>query len=358
MFDMDGASNNCLTSVSSWYDFVVDDLFELLPVKHKLSKVDLSDTGHSVYSSETSNNGVLGFYDGSPEFVVDMLRPVYVVFGDHTCSMNIVTDSFSVMDNVKVLLPRRGNVLSMLFVTTVWKKVIPYLGYARHWSVAKDCVVKLPVTPDVEPDWDYMEQYMKSVMDRQAHVIDSLTRISKEKHPVDVNAWGEFRVGELFEIHPTRAYKLTNVDLMDDGDTPVVVNSGQNNGVGGYTTQPPTEPGNMITFSDTTDASTIFYQAVPFVGYPHVQGLYPIGRYVGYWSELSLLFFVACFRAVAVARGFDYGNKFRRDIAVNMMVKLPVTSGGEPDWSYMEQYMRTVMDRQSHVVQCLAGLRG
>lgn len=162
---------------------------------------------------------------------------------------------------------------------------------------------------------------------------------------VNTTYWKVFRVGDLFCIHPTRAYKLINVKLLDDGDTPVVVNSAYNNGIGGYSTQQATEKGNMITFSDTVDANTIFYQDRDYVGYPHVQGLYPIGEYVSYWNRYCLMFFLSIFRKSALAKGFDYGYKFRRDIAIDIKIKLPSTSDGSPDWKYMEEYMRKIEQR-------------
>ena len=160
---------------------------------------------------------------------------------------------------------------------------------------------------------------------------------------IDVSNWKEFRIGDLFDIHPTKAYELTNAKLLDDGENPVVANSAYSNGVVGYSTQQPTEKGNMVTFSDTVDVNTMFYQHNDFVGYPHVQGLYPI-KYEDKWNEYTYLFFVSVFRCSAIRKGFDYGNKFRRDIAVELMIKLPITSSGEPDWDYMESYMKAVMD--------------
>lgn len=156
---------------------------------------------------------------------------------------------------------------------------------------------------------------------------------------IDTSGWKEFRVGDLFDIHPTKAYKCTNAELLDGGGTNVVVNSAYDNGIGGTSTFSPTENGNMITFSDTVDANTIFYQESPFVGYPHVQGLYPVGKYQNAWTQGSLQYFVTAFRERALAVGFDYGNKFRRDIAANLFVKLPSTPNGDPDWTYMESYM-------------------
>lgn len=156
---------------------------------------------------------------------------------------------------------------------------------------------------------------------------------------IDTSEWKEFRVGDLFDIHPTKAYKCTNAELLDGGGTNVVVNSAYDNGIGGTSTFSPTENGNMITFSDTVNANTIFYQESPFVGYPHVQGLYPVGKYQNAWTRGSLQYFVTVFRERALAVGFDYGNKFRRDIAANLFVKLPSTTNGAPDWAYMESYM-------------------
>ena len=156
----------------------------------------------------------------------------------------------------------------------------------------------------------------------------------------------------MFDIHPTKAYKLTNAQLLDDGNYPVIANSAYNNGIGGYSTKEPTENGNMVTFSDTVDANTIFYQKEPFVGYPHVQGLYPI-KYEDKWNELTYQFFVSVFRGTALVKGFDYGNKFRRDIAVELMVKLPITSTGDPNWQYMEDYMRSIMVKSEKAVEDL-----
>ena len=33
---------------------------------------------------------------------------------------------------------------------------------------------------------------------------------------IDTSKWGDFKVGDLFDIHPTKAYKLTNSKLMSE----------------------------------------------------------------------------------------------------------------------------------------------
>jgi len=140
----------------------------------------------------------------------------------------------------------------------------------------------------------------------------------------------------LFDIHPTKSYGLTNNKLFaSQGETPVVVNSSLNNGIGGYVNLPATEKGNMITFSDTTCDNAIFYQPNDFIGYSHVQGLYPKHNIV--WSEKALLYFLTLFKKCAKGR-FDYATKFNRTIAAQMEIELPVKNG-KIDFEFMENFI-------------------
>ncbi|MBT1035441.1 restriction endonuclease subunit S [Canibacter sp. lx-45] len=146
--------------------------------------------------------------------------------------------------------------------------------------------------------------------------------------------WRDTRVGDLFEIRPTKNYGLTNQRLFETkGNTPVVVNSSLNNGIGGYVNLEPTEKRNTVTFSDTTTSDSIFYQPNDFIGYSHVQGMFPFRK----WSKLSLLYFVISFRAATRGK-FDYGNKFNRDRAKEVIVTIPYKKQGVA-FSYMEAYI-------------------
>lgn len=149
--------------------------------------------------------------------------------------------------------------------------------------------------------------------------------------------WGEYRLGDLFEIKPTRAYKKTNAQLFDtDGNIPVVTNSSVNNGVSGYSKMKATEKGNIITYSDTTTSEGIFYQPYDFVGYSHIQGLYP-KLYGTKWNDKTLLFIVVLFKKVAAGR-FNYGNKFNRAKAREFLINLP-QKNGEIDFEFMESFV-------------------
>lgn len=44
-------------------------------------------------------------------------------------------------------------------------------------------------------------------------------------------------------------------------------------------------------------------------------------------------------------RLYDFKHQFRQPDADALTIPLPVTSSGEPDWKYMEEYMRAVMEK-------------
>lgn len=153
-----------------------------------------------------------------------------------------------------------------------------------------------------------------------------------------------FKVGDYFDIKPTKSYGLTNDYLFKEtGKTPVIVNSSLNNGLGGYTNLPPTEKGNMITFSDTVSSEGIFYQREPFIGYSHVQGLYPKSEKLQDIElvENTLLYIVTAFKKASSGL-YDYGYKFTRENALNTSILLPVSGSGNPDWNYMNEYISQI----------------
>ena len=163
-----------LIDMSGWGEFSVLDFFEVLKGKNKLSNVDIDDGDTPVYSSNSTNGGIFGYTTKEPDYVIDDENPLYITFGDHTKAIKIAEESFCVMDNVKVLSTKLRNQNVLRFIMTSWIRNVPDLGYARHWAEAEKTVIYLPITSTGEPDWQYMEDYMKSIMDKSEQIISDL----------------------------------------------------------------------------------------------------------------------------------------------------------------------------------------
>lgn len=146
--------------------------------------------------------------------------------------------------------------------------------------------------------------------------------------------WGEFRIGDLFDINPTKYYKLKNENILSlNGRVPLISNSSINNGVMGYSNLEANNKGNSLTCSDTTlGAETMYYQEKDFIGYSHIQHLVP--KFEPFNKAIAKVIISAC--RVATTNKYDYGNKFNREAMNKTVIQLPVKNG-KINFSFIEK---------------------
>ena len=150
-------------------------------------------------------------------------------------------------------------------------------------------------------------------------------------------------MGELFEINPTKYYRLSNDEIISkNGTVPLISNSSTENGVMGFSNLEPNNKGNTITCSDTTiGADTMFYQEKDFIGYSHIQNLVP--KFEPFNRAIASMIISAC--RVATSTLYDYGNKFNRDSMNKTKIHLP-TQNGKIDFAFMENFIAELEERR------------
>jgi len=151
--------------------------------------------------------------------------------------------------------------------------------------------------------------------------------------------WGEFRLGDLFEVNPTKYYKLKNEEIISqNGNNPLISNLSTNNGVMGFSNLQAINKGNTLTCSDTTlGAETMYYQKKDFIGYSHIQHLVPKFRY---FNENIAYFLISACR-VSTSKKYDYGNKFNREAMDKTKIQLP-TKNNKIDFYFMESFITEI----------------
>ena len=209
-----------------------------------LTKFSLHNEGQTpVYSSESTNNGIVGYTDNQAEFIVSKDNPIYIIFGDNTRSFNIATESFCVMDNVKVLtINKIYSIKKLIYIISSWKRCIPNKGYSRHWTFAKNILFNLPILKNGKIDFDFMENFIAEIEnDRIANLNAYLTannlkdyNLSTEEQKVledfekDKIKFGVFKIGELFDIATGRDVIIGSVL---DGNIPLISHQHNDNGI-------------------------------------------------------------------------------------------------------------------------------
>ena len=149
--------------------------------------------------------------------------------------------------------------------------------------------------------------------------------------------WGECELGRLFEINPTKYYRLSNDEILSiDGTVPLVSNQSIDNGVMGFSTLKALNKGNTITCSDTTiGAETMFYQGEDFIGYSHIQHLVP--KFEPFNRSIAAFIISSCKIATSNQK-YDYGHKFNRDKMNNTKIQLPIKNN-KIDFDFMESFI-------------------
>lgn len=341
-----------------WGEFKIGDLFEIQKISNMLSKEDLSDDySYPAYSSDSENNGIIG-YTNNPEFICDEKHPVYITFGDHTRTLNIARKSFSVLDNVKVLLPCTNKNNSLLFMISVWKKQIPNLGYARHWKVAKNCILSLPITPENKIDFDFMEAFIRELEEERIRELAAYLKVSgfdnyklskcESEALAHFNElkWKEFRIGDLYnkiELHNLNFDKKkdTSSEKSEKYTLPIVNAKHGENGIMFY--------GDKNIFDSEEMTIDIVQNGAVATGdvYPQPQrtgvlwDAYLIKSIKHKDSRESLFYFTATIQK-SIKQKFCYEFKATWERVKEEMISLPVTPDDSPDYAFMETFISAV----------------
>ena len=150
--------------------------------------------------------------------------------------------------------------------------------------------------------------------------------------------WGEYKLGDLFEINPTKYYRLSNEDILSaNGNVPLVSNASVDNGIMGFSKMKALNPGNSISCSDTTlGADTMYYQKDDYIGYQHIQALVPKLEHFNF----SIASFIISASRVSTSNSqYDYGHKFNREEMRKTKIFLPQNTDDNIDFDFMESFI-------------------
>jgi len=178
--------------------------------------------------------------------------------------------------------------------------------------------------PNVVPNWVHETQIKPITTKKSAS--DALL--------LNVDNWGDYTLGELFKFH--KGKRLTKED-MTEGNVNFIGAISENNGVRQYIDVEPMSQPNCITVNYNGSVGEAFYQHEPFWASDDVNVLYADGWEL---NKHIAMFIITTIKANRYK--FSYGRKWTFEKMKESVVKLPRLSNGSPDWSYMENYIKTL----------------
>lgn len=153
--------NGFRLNTEDWREFLLADYFDIVPGKYHYP--DEYEEGNTPYYSATNeNNGIAQNISLKPDFSGNC-----IVTGKIGCTAFYVPDDFCATSDVNIFKPKFCMTPYIgLFVASVINLSENYKwAYGRQCRVgnSKKIRIKLPATPDGKPDWQRMENYIKSL---------------------------------------------------------------------------------------------------------------------------------------------------------------------------------------------------
>lgn len=277
-------------------------------------------------SSGDTDNGVVGFFDLEPLYknVISVARTGSIgssFYHPYSCVIN---------SDCIVLEPKQkfSDEQMLVFVTLLRKNIYRY-SYAR--KVTPERLLETEITDD-------FNNILKSI-----NIAEKIKKLKKsksdKKFSLSDRKWDWFKYPDVFDV--IKGY-YNNRPEFDENGVPFISATENNNGITDYVVSMGTKifPAKSITVSNDGSVGNAFYQEKEFTCSHSVNVIRIHPKYGKELNQYVALFLIPLIQKEKYR--FGYGFKWRIERMKESKIKLPVDSKGNPDWQFMEDYIKSL----------------
>lgn len=347
---------------NDWKRFYLGRLFDIK--KGKRLTAEDQEVGNNLYiGAIDSNNGVANHIGQEP---IHEGNTISLSYNGSVGEAFYQAEPYWATDDVNALYSKYegfNEFIGLFMVATIRQEKYRF-SYGRKWTLENmnNTDICLPIrynsdrSPYIDstkfysdegyvPDWQFMENYIKSLHYKPLTTKNTNGRTLELK----TKEWKRFYLGRLFDIK--KGKRLTSKD-QEEGNNLYIGAIDSNNGVANHIGQSPIHKGNTISLSYNGSVGEAFYQPDPYWATDDVNVLY--SKYSGFNKYIGL--FIATVIRQEKYR-FSYGRKWTLENMVNTEICLPIRynsndlhyiddtnkysdEGYIPDWQFMEDYIK------------------
>ena len=332
-------------NTTTWQEFLLSKVFDIdFGNKFDLNKMVESQLTEIAFVSRTaSNNGVSGWVEAVVDTAPYPPGCLTVALGGSLGATFVQPKQFYTGQNVAVLKDKKnGRILSVeekLFVAMLIRKECEsrFVAFGRELNkhIKTDFTIRLPSLGKDKIDWDTLCEISKGVLEKvTVATSNSISPFS------DVASWKRFRIGNLFKTNKRgklpRGKVHSKEELADGSDFFYVGAKKRDNGIMyrcGYD-ENLLSKGNCIVFICNGQGSVGYtnYIDTDFMA----SGDVALG-YNDHLNKYNALFLVTIFDQERFK--YSFGRKWGKYL-YDTEILLPVQQDGNPDWQYMEDYIK------------------
>lgn len=315
-----------MLDISGWKPFRIGSLFTIKKGK-RLTKENQTGGRTPYIGAVDSNNGVTNYIGQEP---IHEGNTITLSYNGSVGEAFYQEHPFWATDDVNVLYPRFNLTRNIaLFICAVLRLEKYRFAYGRKWTVElmKNSIIYLP-EKESKPNWQLMEDFISEKYKK----IERKSHIRTSSSCVDVTQWKQFKISDLFDCSIARSEDFGNIPK---GNTPFIGRTENDNGLQGYVEGNKLNKGQCITIG-MVGTMKAYWQELDFAASQNILIL----RRKGLNKYVAL--FLTTVLQHTIRNKYSYNRPIQKEKFKHIFLKLPVDSSGNPDWAYMENYIKGV----------------
>lgn len=343
----------------SWKRIVFGTIIDEPYKAYAHAKIELETSndwksGHVPFVTRTENNNGVDCYVPREELQETELGNA-IVIGDTTATISYQKNEFGTGDHIVVIRSNWLNEYTGQFIVTLLQRERFRYSYGRAYLIKaiKSTELLLPVTESGEPDWGWIERYIKSLHHKVITTKNNPTSSTK----LEPEQWKEFYLHRIL-----KASMGNGIDaVLTTSESPkynYVSRDSNGNGVVGFVDEiereEPFPAGSMSLALGGSFLGSCFIQKKPFYTAQNVavlQEKVPL-------SDHTKLFIATLIRNECKIKYQAFGRELNAHFRKDFTIKLPVKRNADgivfdethefsddgyiPDWEWMDNYMKSL----------------
>ncbi|MGH2266889.1 restriction endonuclease subunit S [Campylobacter taeniopygiae] len=332
-----------------WKEFKISGIFENYHGKRLIEKQRLKGDIPFLTAGE-NNNGISSFIGNN------------ILTHENFISVDMFGNSFyhsyraSGDDNIYFFINKNLSKYIKLFIVCCINKQKTKYSYGKQFrqTNADTCKILLPIDSKGNPHWQFMEDYMRAIEKEYLEKItayynaklnennrgggfdlDKYKKFIQNQKQLENVEWKEFKINEIFNVYTGGDLILSKIKK---GNIPIISHSVLNNGISSWSSQ--------IKYRKIFNYKTTISLADRgnFFAFTQMQNFYIGTRVKALEIKYNVDFDVLKFICVCInkqSERFSYGRNCCANIEF-LNIILPIDSKGNPNWQFMEDYIKDI----------------
>lgn len=306
----------------------------------------------------STNNAIVDYLRVESKYLNNKESEPCIIASSNTQEFSFINTPFFLKEaggSMSYMKNKNLNKYNSLYLITVLKKELKSrytYGIKATNERIRESIIELPVKSEIseEPDWDYMEKYIKDIENKYMKLIEKYISNMGYKNISDViiteedkaiileykNAkFKKFRLDEIFNTIK-RGKRIRSLDRID-GKLPFITAGIEKMGFSSFIGNPEAEvfPSNSLTidmFGNT------FYRGYKYGADDHVAILFDTNKQ---YSKKILQYMQTSINK-SISGKFSYSRNFYASDAPEVEIYIPVKEDNSLDTELIDRYMRVI----------------